>query len=120
MEKQLQYGILALVKQGSYRTIEIGDTLVNSLKEYKAEQEKDKEEYGDLYMKHYMKETKNYYNNKPEIKILNAYTELNIGLPEANLVVFVKHNGVFEGTDTCKYPLLYLDIHMEKKKFLNF
>lgn len=30
--------------QGSYRTIEIGDTLVNALKEYKAEQEKDKEE----------------------------------------------------------------------------
>lgn len=96
--------------QGSYRTIEIGDTLVNSLKEYKAEQEKDKEEYGDLYMKHYMKETKNYYNNKPEIKILNAYTELNIGLPEANLV-FVKHNGVFEGTDTCKYP--FKVIHYE-------
>lgn len=96
--------------QGSYRTIEIGDTLVNALKEYKAEQEKDKEEYGDLYMKHYMKETKNYYNNKPEIKILNAYTELNIGLPEANLV-FVKHNGVFEGTDTCKYP--FKVIHYE-------
>lgn len=31
--------------QGSYRTIEIGDTLVNALKEYKAEQEKDIEEY---------------------------------------------------------------------------
>lgn len=89
--------------QGSYRTIEIGDTLVNALKEYKAEQERDKEEYEGLYMKHYMKETANYYNNKPEIKILNAYTELEIPLPEANLV-FVKHNGVFEGTDTCKYP----------------
>jgi len=96
--------------KGSYRTIEIGDTLVNALKEYKEEQEKDKEEYGDLYMKHYMKETKNYYNNKPEIKILNAYSELNIGLPEANLV-FVKHNGVFEGTDTCKYP--FKVIHYE-------
>ena len=40
------------------------------------EQEKDKEEYGDLYMKHYMKETKNYYNNK--------YNFLNIVLDRIN------------------------------------
>lgn len=96
--------------QGSYRTIEIGDSLVNALKEYKDEQEKDKIEYGDLYMKHYLKETKNYYNNKPEYKILNAYAELEIALKEVNLV-FVKHNGVFEGTDTCKYP--FKVIHYE-------
>lgn len=96
--------------QGSYRTIEIGDSLVNALKEYKEEQEKDKIEYGDLYMKHYLKETKNYYNNKPEYKILNAYAELEIALKEVNLV-FVKHNGVFEGTDTCKYP--FKVIHYE-------
>lgn len=95
---------------GSYRTIEIGDTLVKALKEYKEEQERDKLEYGDLYMKHYIKETKNYYNNKPEYKILNAYSELEIALKEVNLV-FVKHNGVFEGTDTCKYP--FKVIHYE-------
>lgn len=96
--------------KSSYRTIEIGDTLVNALKEYKSEQENDKKEYGDLYMKHYTKETANYYNNKPETKILNAYAELEIALPEVNLV-FVKHNGVFEGTDTCKYP--FKVIHYE-------
>ena len=95
---------------GSYRTIEIGDTLVKALKEYKEEQERDKKEYGDLYMKHYIKETKNYYNNKPEYKILNAYAELDIALKEVNLV-FVKHNGVFEGTDSCKYP--FKVIHYE-------
>lgn len=95
---------------GSYRTIEIGDTLVKALKEYKEEQERDKKEYGDLYMKHYIKETKNYYNNKPEYKILNAYAELDIALKEVNLV-FVKHNGVFEGTDTSKYP--FKVIHYE-------
>ena len=61
-------------------------------------------------MKHYIKETKNYYNNKPEYKILNAYSELEIALKEVNLV-FVKHNGVFEGTDTCKYP--FKVIHYE-------
>ena len=72
---------------GSYRTIEIGDTLVKALKEYKEEQERDKLEYGDLYMKHYIKETKNYYNNKPEYKILNAYAELDIALKEVNLSI---------------------------------
>lgn len=45
--------------KSSYRTIEIGDTLVKALKEYKEEQERDKKEYGDLYMKHYIKERQN-------------------------------------------------------------
>ena len=96
--------------KSSYRTIKIGDTLLNALKEYKEEQERDKTEYGDLYMKHYAKETSNYYNHKPETKIINAYSELQVALPEVNLV-FVKHNGVFEGTDTCKYP--FKVIHYE-------
>lgn len=96
--------------KSSYRTIDIGDTLLQALKDFKAEQELNKEEYGDLYMKHYMKETSNYYNNKPEIKIINAYSELDVALPETRLV-FVKHNGVFEGTDTCKYP--FKVIHYE-------
>ena len=96
--------------KSSYRTIRIGDTLLNALKEYKEEQERDKIEYGDLYMKHYAKETSNYYNHKPETKIINAYSELQVALPEVNLV-FVKHNGVFEGTDTCKYP--FKVIHYE-------
>ena len=94
----------------SYRTIKIGDTLVEALKKYKEEQEIDKEEYGDSYMKHYAKEVKNPYTNKPEIKILNAVAEIDVALPEVHLV-FVKRNGVFEGTDTCKYP--FKVIHYE-------
>lgn len=58
----------------SYRTIDIGDTLVNALKEDKAEQEANKKEYGDYYMMHYAKTVKNPYTNKDEIKIINAYT----------------------------------------------
>ena len=94
----------------SYRTIKIGDTLVEALKKYKEEQEIDKEEYGDSYMKHYAKEVKNPYTNKPEIKILNAVAEIDVALPEVHLV-FLKRNGVFEGTDTCKYP--FKVIHYE-------
>lgn len=94
----------------SYRTIEIGDTLLNALKEYKQEQENHKKAYGDSYMKHYKKTVVNEYNKKEEIKIVNAYAEIDVALPEANLV-FIKNNGVFEGTDTCKYP--FKVIHYE-------
>ena len=61
-------------------------------------------------MKHYAKEVINPYNNKKEIKIVNAHKEIDVSLPEVNLL-FVKKNGIFEGTDTCKYP--FKVIHYE-------
>ena len=61
-------------------------------------------------MKHYAKEVINPYNNKKEIKIVNAISEIDVSLPEVHLL-FVKKNGVFEGTDTCKYP--FKVIHYE-------
>lgn len=96
--------------KGSYRTIEIGDTLLKALKKYKEEQIQNRKDYGDTYMKHYKKIVNNPYNNKPEIKIINAYAELEIPLEEVKLV-FLKKNGVFEGTDSCKYP--FKVIHYE-------
>ena len=96
--------------QTSYRTIPIGETLLNALKEYKKEQEENKKNYGDTYMKHYKKSVINPYNNKQEIKILNAYAELQIPLDGVDFV-FVKKNGVYEGTDSCKYP--FKVIHYE-------
>lgn len=89
--------------KNSYRTIDIGDTLVNELKKYKEEQEIFQEIYGDSYMKHYKKIVENPYNKKPETKIVNAYAEIEVALPEVHLV-FLKDNGVFEGTDSCKHP----------------
>lgn len=96
--------------KGSYRTIEIGDTLLKALKKYKEEQIQNRKDYGDNYMKHYKKIVNNPYNNKPEIKIINAYAELEVPLEEVKLV-FLKKNGVFEGTDSCKYP--FKVIHYE-------
>ncbi len=87
----------------SYRTIDIGDTLVKGLKEYKEEQEIFKEMYGDMYMKHYKKIVENPYTKKPETKIVNAYAEIEVALPEVHFV-FLKDNGIFEGTDSCKHP----------------
>lgn len=96
--------------KGSYRTIEIGNTLLKALKKYKEEQIQNRKDYGDTYMKHYKKIVNNPYNNKPEIKIINAYAELEVPLEEVKLV-FLKKNGVFEGTDSCKYP--FKVIHYE-------
>lgn len=96
--------------KSSYRTIDIGDALINALKCFKEEQEKHKLEYGDSYMKHYTKDIINQYTNRPETKIINAYAELDVALPEVKLV-FVKNNGVFEGTATAKYP--FKVIHYE-------
>ena len=94
----------------SYRTIDIGDALVKALKDFKEEQEIYKEQYGDMYMKHYAKEVINSYTKKPEIKIVSAHAEIEVALPEVHLV-FVKNNGNFEGNDTCKYP--FKVIHYE-------
>ena len=96
--------------QTSYRNVPIGDTLLNALKEYKEEQEMHKQNYGDTYMKHYKKNVINPYNNKPETKIVNAYAEIDVALPEVDFV-FVKNNGVYEGTDSTKYP--FKVIHYE-------
>lgn len=96
--------------QTSYRTIPIGETLLKALKEYKEEQEMHKQNYGDTYMKHYKKNVINPYNNKPETKIVNAYAEIDVALPEVDFV-FVKNNGVYEGTDSTKYP--FKVIHYE-------
>ncbi len=94
----------------SYRIIPIGDTLVNALKKYKQEQQEHRKNYGDTYMKHYKKTVINPYNNKQEIKIINAHAEIDVALPEVNFV-FLKNNGVYEGTDSCKYP--FKVIHYE-------
>ncbi len=96
--------------QTSYRTIPIGDTLLNALKKYKEEQEMHKLNYGDTYMKHYKKNVINPYNNKTETKIVNAYAEIDVALPEVEFV-FIKNNGVYEGTDSTKYP--FKVIHYE-------
>lgn len=94
----------------SKRTISIGDTLVNALKEYKKEQEENKKFYGDSYLKYYEKIVINEITNKKEIKLLDAKAELEVSLPEAELV-FVKENGQFLGTDSDKYA--FKVIHYE-------
>ncbi len=51
-----------------------------------------------------------HYSKKQEIKIINVHAEIDVALTEVKLV-FLKNNGVFEGTDSCKYP--FKVIHYE-------
>ena len=94
----------------SKRTISIGDTLVNFLKEYKKEQEENRKFYGDSYLCYYEKKVLNDITKKEEIKLIEAKLELGVSLPEAQLV-FVKENGQFLGTDSPKYA--FKVIHYE-------
>lgn len=88
----------------SYRTIGISEYLVNELKEYKALQEKNELEYGDLYVKHYLKEeTTKSQRTVYRIISVDDSMGLDIPLPRARLVM-VKENGEYHGTDSMKYP----------------
>lgn len=86
----------------SYRTIDIGDTLLNALKEYKAWQEKNEEEYANLYTKHYLKSETTETNRK--VQRIISVQDMDFEIPlERTYPVFLKENGEFRGSDTVKY-----------------
>lgn len=92
----------ALKNNSSYRSIKIGDELLNALTAYKELQEKAEAEYGEFYMKHYLKEEK-LANGRTEHRIISQTDESGLcHYPRVNLV-FVKENGEFRGTVPMKY-----------------
>lgn len=95
----------------SYRTIDIGDTLVNALKEYKDWQEKNKKEYGNLYTYHYMKDEVTETNRK--VKRIIPMTDMDFEIPLEKVdFVFVKENGEFRGSDTPKYASKIINVEL--------
>ena len=88
--------------KSSYRTIAIGDTLLNALKEYKAWQEKNEEEYAELYTKQYLKDEVTATNRK--VQRLIPMQDMDFEIPmERTFPVFIKENGTFQGSDSIKY-----------------
>lgn len=88
--------------KSSYRTIDVGDTLLQALKEYKDWQEHNEEEYGELYTKHYLKDEITEANRR--VKRVIPLTEFGVEIPlERTFPVFIKENGEYRGTDTMKY-----------------
>lgn len=86
----------------SYRTIDVGDTLLNALREYKTWQEKNEEEYANLYTTHYLKPEVTETNRKVQRVISVQDMDFEIPL-ERTHPVFIKENGEYRGSDTIKY-----------------
>lgn len=86
----------------SYRTVDVGDTLLNALKEYKEWQEKNEEAYADLYTKHYLKSETTATNRKVQRIISMCDMDFEIPL-ERTYPVFIKENGEYRGSDTVRY-----------------
>lgn len=92
----------ALKNNASYRSIKIGNELLNALIAYKELQNKAEEEYGEFYVKHYLKEEK-LANGRTEHRIISQTDESGLcPYPRVKLVC-VKENGEFRGTVPMKY-----------------
>lgn len=92
----------ALKNNSSYRSIKIGEELNTALIQYKEMQEKAEAEYGEFYVKHYMKEEK-LANGRTEYRIISQSDEAGIcPYPRVKLVC-VRESGEFRGTVPMKY-----------------
>ena len=92
----------ALKNNSSYRSIKIGDELLNALISYKELQEKSESEYGEFYVKHYLKEEK-LDNGRTEHRIISQTDESGPCPYPRTYLVCVKENGEFRGTVPMKY-----------------
>ncbi len=85
----------------SFRTIPIGNTLVNALKTHYEKQKETEKEYGEYYTKLYIKPEKDEKDNT-----IHRIVEIEAGIPcalkEAKLICR-RENGQFISTDSFKY-----------------
>ena len=96
----------------SYRTIQIGDTLLNALMDYKELQEQYKKTYGEYYYKTYVKEelTPNGRKVKRIVQTTDAVAP-DVKLDQVDLIC-VKDNGEFRGTSAMRYPSKVINYEM--------
>lgn len=86
----------------SYRSIKIGEELTNALIAYKKLQEDAEKEYGEFYIKHYLKKEK-LANGRTEYRIISQSDEAGpCPYPRVRLVC-IKESGEFRGTVPMKY-----------------
>jgi len=92
----------SLKNTSSYRSIRIGDELVSALTEYKQLQETAEKDYGEYYIKHYLKEEK-LLNGRTEFRIISQSDESGINPNPRTKLVCIKESGEFRGTTPMKY-----------------
>lgn len=85
----------------SVRTIQIGDTLIEELKEYKRIQAENELKYGEFYTKTYIKEEKD-EKGKSIHRIVEAEKSLPLSLVQVKLIMR-KADGTYSSTDSFKY-----------------
>lgn len=91
------------------RTINISDTLLKALKNYKKKQSYFKKIYGTNYHYYHLEEVKNEHGKVVEYRIVENENNL-LTINTLNLV-FTRENGVYSGTDITRYP--FKIIHYE-------
>lgn len=93
----------ALKTKSSYRSIKIGNTLIEALEEYKELQERYEDEYGEYYIKQYLK-PELLPNGRTEYRIISQDSQSGTIMPyERTKLVCIKENGEFRGTSPAKY-----------------
>lgn len=98
--------------KSSNRTIDIGDTLINALKEFKQWQALNEQEYGEYYTKHYGVEELTPTHRKVT-RLIPLQDNIGVNVPHERLYpVFIKENGEFRGTNSMKYPSKIINVEL--------
>ena len=85
----------------SVRSIKIGETLINELKEYRTIQLQQRLEYGEYYTRIYKKAEKDEKGNTIH-RLIEVENTVPVSLPEAELIMR-KENGQYSSSDSFKY-----------------
>lgn len=101
---QTKWYLGACKTKSSYRTLQIGDTLLNALADYKEMQEENEKVYDEYYIRIYGKEE--YSQNRRKVtRLIQMDNSAGAEVPlERIRMIFVKENGAFTGNDSMKYP----------------
>lgn len=100
----------------SNRTIKIGDTLCNALRQAKIAKNTNRLKYGEYFTEHYLKEELDEKGN-PMQRILPMVRAIPCTLPRADLIS-VRENGEYSSSDSFKFCSRI--IHYELKLAFNF
>lgn len=87
--------------KSSVRTIKIGSTLTEALRQYRKEQLQNELKYGEYYTVHYLANEADESGNTIQ-RIIPVQKLIPVSLERANLVM-VKENGEYSSTDSFKY-----------------
>ena len=110
---QTKWYLGACKTKSSYRTISIGDTLLNALQDYKEWQEENKEKQGGLYTYTYLRDELTKNNRKVQRIVPSTEPQ---DLDEVKMM-FVREDGTFAGTDSMKYPSKVINKEICRFKF---